>query len=96
MFASRFDPSQLTAPAASAPEGIVGTTPPAIVPLKRQATESDNEEYGSHQDSDESSNSSSEEDEDRMQVDYGASEEDSSEVEEEESKPSTLSNIRCT
>ncbi|AJP41363.1 Dbp6p [Saccharomyces cerevisiae YJM1078] len=93
MFASRFDPSQLTAPAASAPEGIVGTTPPAIVPLKRQATESDNEEYGSHQDSDESSNSSSEEDEDRMQVDYGASEEDLSEVEEEESKPSTHSTV---
>ncbi|CAI4772249.1 CCT_1a_G0047840.mRNA.1.CDS.1 [Saccharomyces cerevisiae] len=93
MFASRFDPSQLTAPVASAPEGIAGTTPPAIVPLKRQATESDNEEYGSHQDSDESSNSSSEEDEDRMQVDYGASEEDSSEVEEEESKPSTHSTV---
>ncbi|CAI4036137.1 hypothetical protein SMKI_14G3560 [Saccharomyces mikatae IFO 1815] len=93
MFASRFDPSQLTAPVASAPEKAVKPPSQSIVPLKRQATGSDDEEDDFRQDSDEGSNVSSEDDDDRMQVTYGTSEEDSSEAEEKENISSTHNTV---
>ncbi|CAI1696740.1 hypothetical protein SEUBUCD646_0N03530 [Saccharomyces eubayanus] len=86
MFASRFDPTQLSsaAPVTVTPEEPVKAAPEAIVPLKRQATASDSEsDDGTDESSDESSGEGSDND-DRMQVDYGVSEEDSSEEEKEE------------